>query len=325
MPDSETRILLTGVIGQVGGELLPLLQPFGSVIAADLPDFDFLNPASVRRFARECRPHWIVNPAAYTAVDKAESEPELAYAINAEAPRVLGEVAAELKIPVIHFSTDYVFDGSGTRSWVEIDETGPLGVYGASKLAGEKALAATGAAHLIFRTSWVYGTRGKNFLLTILPLAFQEEELRIVNDQHGAPTWSRDLARMVEHVMRRITESSAATGASLDQTVRAVEGVYHAVNGGETTWFGFAEEFLRVAALVRPGARIARLVPIASSEYPTPAKRPANSRLDCSRLREVFGFEMPPWQESAAAVVSEVLLGVTSPSVRAGSSDRNLH
>jgi len=307
MSDSETRILLTGVIGQVGGELSPLLSSFGSVVAADLPAFDFLDPASVRRFVRECRPHWIVNPAAYTAFDKAESERDLAYAINAEAPRVLGQVAAELGIPVIHFSTDYVFNGSGTKPWVETDETGPLGVYGATKLAGEEALAATGAAHLIFRTSWVYGTRGKNFLLTILPLALQKEELRIVDDQHGAPTWSRDLARMVAHVMGRISKRCSASGRSPAEEVRAVQGVYHAVNAGETTWFGFAQEFLRLAAAARPGAKIARLVPISSSEYPTPAKRPANSRLDCSRLREVFGFTMPAWQDSSAAVVSEVL------------------
>lgn len=311
MSDSETRILLTGVIGQVGGELLPLLQPFGSVIAADLPSFDFLDPASVRRFARDCKPHWIVNPAAYTAVDKAESEYDLAYAINAEAPRVLGEVAAELGIPVIHFSTDYVFSGAGTKPWVETDETGPLGVYGATKLAGERALAATGAAHLIFRTSWVYGTRGKNFLLTILPLAFQKDELRIVNDQHGAPTWARDLARMVAHVMGKIKQKSAASGKSHEDEVRAVHGIYHCVNAGETTWFGFAQEFLRLAAAARPGASIARLVPISSSEYPTSAKRPANSRLDCGRLREVFGFTMPAWQESAGAVVSEVLRSET--------------
>ena len=307
MPDSEKRILLTGVIGQVGGELKPLLEPLGRVIAADLPEFDFLDPASVRRFARECKPDWIVNPAAYTAVDKAESEPELAYAINAEAPRVLGEVAAELGIPIIHFSTDYVFNGAGTKPWVESDETGPLGVYGASKLAGEQALALTGAAHLIFRTSWVYGSRGKNFLLTIVPLALQKEELRIVNDQHGAPTWSRDLARLAVHVMGRINEASAAAGKPVEETVRGVQGVYHAVNSGETTWYGFAQEFLRLVAAARPEAKIARLTPIATSEYPTPAKRPANSRLNCGRLREVFGFTMPAWQESTEAVVSEVL------------------
>lgn len=307
MSDSRTRILLTGVIGQVGGELVPLLQPFGSVIAADLPDFDFLDPTSVRRFIRECRPDWIINPAAYTAVDKAESEPELAYAINAEAPRVLGEMAVELGIPVIHFSTDYVFNGAGAKPWIENAETGPLCVYGASKLAGERALAATGAAHLILRTSWVYGSRGKNFLLTILPLGFQKEELRIVNDQHGAPTWSRDLARLVVHVMRKLTETSAASGISIEDAVRRVQGVYHAANSGETTWYGFAREFLQLAEAARPGARVARLIPISSSEYPTPARRPANSRLDCSRLKQVFGYAMPAWQESAAAVVEEVL------------------
>jgi dTDP-4-dehydrorhamnose reductase len=313
MPDSEMSILLTGVIGQVGGDLKPLLQPFGTVIAADLPAFDFLDPESVRRFARECKPDWIVNPAAYTAVDKAETEPDLAYAINAEAPRVLGEVAAELGIPMIHFSTDYVFSGEGTQPWVESDEPGPLGVYGASKLAGEEALAATGAAHLIFRTSWVYGSRGKNFLLTILPLALKKDELRIVDDQYGAPTWSRDLARLVVHVMSRITETGAANGRSAEDTVRAVQGVYHAVNSGETTWYGFAQEFVRLAAEARPDAKFARLQPISTNEYPTTAKRPANSRLNCSRLREVFGFTMPAWQESTAAVVSEVLSNGTLP------------
>jgi dTDP-4-dehydrorhamnose reductase len=180
-------------------------------------------------------------------------------------------------------------------------------VYGASKLAGEKALAATGAAHLIFRTSWVYGSRGKNFLLTILPLAFHREELRIVDDQYGAPTWSRDLAHLVVHVMRKMTETRAASGASAEEAVRTVQGVYHAVNSGETTWFGFAAEFLRLAAAARPNRKIASVVPISSAEYPTPASRPANSRLDCSSLKRVFGYTMPSWQESTAAVVTEVL------------------
>jgi dTDP-4-dehydrorhamnose reductase len=304
---SDTRILLTGINGQVGGDLLPLLQPFGSVIGAGLPDFDFLNPQAIRRFVTDCRPHWIVNPAAYTAVDKSESEPDLAYAINAEAPRVLGEVAAELGIPVIHFSTDYVYNGSGTKAWVETDQPGPLGVYGSSKLAGDLALAGSGAAHLIFRTSWVYGSRGKNFLLTILRLAQEKQELRIVDDQYGAPTWSRDLARLVVHVMGEISRRSKETGASAAQTLRANQGVYHAVNSGETTWYGFAREFVGIAEATRPDIQFARLVPVPSSEYPTPARRPANSRLDCTRLRQVFNFTMPPWQQSAAAVVAEVL------------------
>jgi dTDP-4-dehydrorhamnose reductase len=304
---SDTRILLTGINGQVGGDLLPLLRPFGSVIGADLPDFDFLNPQAIRRFVTDCRPHWIVNPAAYTAVDKSESEPDLAYAINAEAPRVLGEVAADLGIPVIHFSTDYVYNGSGTKAWVETDQPGPLGVYGSSKLAGDLALAYSGAAHLIFRTSWVYGSRGKNFLLTILRLAQEKQELRIVDDQYGAPTWSRDLARLVAHVMGEISQKSKETGASAAQLLRVNQGVYHAVNSGETTWYGFAREFVKIAASMRPDVHFARLVPVSSSEYPTPARRPANSRLDCTRLRQTFNFTMPPWQQSAAAVIAEVL------------------
>jgi dTDP-4-dehydrorhamnose reductase len=307
MSSANVRILLTGVTGQVGGDLLPLLQALGTVISANESELDLCDAPATREFIHKSKPDWIINPAAYTAVDKAESEPCLAYAINADALRTLGEAAAELRIPVIHFSTDYVFDGSGTRPWVETDPTGPLGVYGASKLAGENALAETGAAHLIFRTSWVFGTRGRNFLLTILRLAQEKEELRVVDDQHGAPTWSRDLARMVVHVIRRLQDRRSLTGNALAETVRAVQGAYHAVNGGETTWFGFASEFLRLAAVARPHLKLARLVPISSCDYPTPAKRPANSRLNCNRLQEIFGFSMPTWQESTAAVISEVL------------------
>lgn len=307
MSTKDTRILLTGVLGQVGGDLLPLLRNSYDVIPTDLPELDLTDSEAVRRFVKSVRPHWIINPAAFTAVDKSESEPALAHALNAGTPRVLGELAAEMKIPVIHFSTDYVYNGAGTRPWVESDPTGPLGVYGESKLEGDKALAASGAAHLILRTSWVYSSGGKNFLLTILRLAREKGELRIVDDQHGAPTWSRDLARLVVDVMRWAEDQSARSGAPVAETVRSVQGVYHAVNGGETTWFGFAEEFLRRVAAARPEVKLARLVPVASSEYPTPARRPANSRLNCSRLKEVFGFTMPAWQDSAAAVVDEVL------------------
>jgi dTDP-4-dehydrorhamnose reductase len=308
MPLSQSRILLTGVSGQVGGDLLPLLQPFGTVIAPTRSDLDLADTLSIGRFVRDAKPDWIINPAAYTAVDKAEGEPDLAYAINAEAPRALGEAAADLGVPVIHFSTDYVFNGAGARPWAEADETGPLGVYGASKLAGERALAASEAAHLIFRTSWVYSNRGKNFLLTILRLARQKEELRIVNDQHGSPTWSRDLARMVVHVMQKIAEEAAATTASIQDRLRAAQGVYHAADSGETTWYGFAREFLRLAAEARHDVKLARLVPIPSAEYPTPARRPANSRLDCRRLQQVFGYTMPSWQGSLADVMEEVLI-----------------
>jgi len=284
-----------------------MLRMSGSVLAPARSELDLSDAESIRRFIREARPDWIINPAAYTAVDKSESEPELAYAINADAPRALGEAAAELGIPVIHFSTDYVFDGSGTRPWVEDDMTGPLGVYGASKLAGERALAESGAAYLIFRTSWVYSSGGKNFLRTILHLAQEKPELRIVNDQHGAPTWSRDLARLVVHVMEKIAERSTLNGESVQDGVRSVQGVYHAAGSGETTWFGFAGEFLRLAEAARPEMQLARLVPIVASEYPTPARRPYNSRLNCSRLEEVFGFTMPAWEQSAASVITEVL------------------
>ncbi len=312
MLSPDTNILLTGANGQVGGDLLRLLQPIAKVCAPSRSELDLADTERIRRYVLDLKPDWIIHPAAYTAVDKAESEPELAYAINAGAPRILGEVAAELGIPVIHFSTDYVFNGEGTGPWVETDATGPLGVYGASKLAGEHALAESGAAHLIFRTSWVYSSRGKNFLLTILRLALQKEELRIVNDQYGAPTWSRDLARLVVHGMESISDRSLSNGTTVQESVRAVEGIYHAADHGETTWFGFAHEFLRLATQALPHRRLARLTPIASTEYPTPARRPANSRLNCNKLQEVFGITMPPWQESAAAVVSEVLANPSS-------------
>jgi dTDP-4-dehydrorhamnose reductase len=303
----ETRFLVTGASGQVGGDLVALLQSLGTVIAPTRSELDLADGTGIRRFVSDSKPHWIINPGAYTAVDKAESEPGLAHAINAEAPRALGEVGAQLGIPVIHFSTDYVFNGEGTKPWVEDDATGPLGVYGASKLAGERALAASGAAHLIFRTSWVYSGGGKNFLLTILRLAQQKDELRIVDDQHGAPTWSQDLARLVVHVIRKTSETSSTGDSSVQGNVRAVQGIYHAAGRGETTWFGFAREFLRVAAKLRPEAKFARLVPIATNEFPTPARRPANSRLDCAKLSGILDFSMPTWQESAAAVVEAVI------------------
>lgn len=305
MPLSESSILLTGVSGQVGSDLLPLLRPLGKVVAPLRSELDLGDAHAVGRFVRELKPRWIINPGAYTAVDKAETEPDLAFTVNAETPQALGDAAAELDIPVIHFSTDYVFDGTGTKPWTESDPTGPLGVYGASKLAGEQALVASGAAHLVFRTSWVYSSHGKNFLLTILKLAQQKEELRIVGDQFGAPTWSQDLARLVVHVMKRISDESQATGSSPASALRPVQGIYHAAGAGETTWYGFAREFLNCAAAQVSNAKLARLVPITTADYPTPARRPTNSRLDCTRLQEVFGFQMPAWQQSAAAVVEE--------------------
>lgn len=300
-------ILLTGVNGQVGGECLPLLKEFGEVVAPTRAELDLSDAGAIRELVRRVRPRWIVNPAAYTAVDKAESDSEAAYAINRDAVRVLGEEAARLGAPVLHFSTDYVFSGEGMKPWKEDDPTGPLGVYGGSKLAGEQALTATGAPHLIFRTSWVYGAHGKNFLLTILRFAREREELKIVGDQHGAPTSARDLARVVAHTIRRCEAQAAERGIALAEAVQPVSGVYHACNAGETTWFGFAKEFVRLGQEAEPQQRFAKLTPITTAEYPTPARRPTNSRMNCEKLAEVLGFTMPTWQNATAEVMDEVL------------------
>ena len=288
------RLLVTGASGQVGGELIRTLAPLGTVIAPTRAEMDLANPASVRDFIRGTKPHWIVSAGAYTAVDKAESEPELAYAINAESVGVIGTEAKALGASVIHFSTDYVFNGQGTTPWRESDATGPLGVYGASKLAGERALLATGASALTFRTSWVYGATGKNFLRTILKLARERDELRIVNDQHGAPTWSRDLARLAAHVIQH----------SADRTAQ-LTGIHHAAGAGETTWAGFAKEAIRQTQLREPGAKLAAVTGIPTSEYPTPAARPANSRLNCDKLNATFAWKMMDWRESLHMVIEE--------------------
>ena len=245
---------------------------------------------------REVQPRWVVNAAAHTAVDKAESEPELAFALNADAPPVIGEEARKIGAAVIHFSTDYVFDGSKATPYVESDPPGPLNVYGKSKLAGEQALSQTGAAHFIFRTSWVYGATGKNFLLSILRIAREREVLRIVADQHGAPTWSEDLARLTAHVIRRVDASDAGR----------VSGVYHAGGSGETTWFGFASAAVEALKRREPAANLARVEAISTADYPTPARRPANSRLNCAKLERVFGWRMMDWRESLEVVMDEL-------------------
>jgi len=298
------RVLLTGASGQVGLELLKTLAPLGEVVAPGRGEMDLADEASVRRQIREVQPRWIVNPAAYTAVDKAESEPELAYAINEAAVRAIGEEAQKIGAGVIHFSTDYVFDGTGTKAYVEDDPTGPISVYGASKLAGEKALAASGAGHMIFRTSWVYGATGKNFLLTILKLAREREKLRIVADQYGAPTWSRDLAKMTARAIDW-TEASAR-GIELKDALPRWSGVYHAAGAGETTWFGFAAEAVRLAGERDPGAKLAELEGITTAEYPTPAKRPSNSRMNCDKLAASFGWKMMDWKDSLREVMAAI-------------------
>lgn len=298
------RILLTGRTGQLGSELLRTLEPFGEIVAPSHAEMDLANASSIREVIRLNRPRWIVNPAAFTAVDLAEGEPDRAYAINSEAIKVMGEEARSLGAGVIHFSTDYVFDGSGSQPYREGDPTGPLGVYGASKLAGEEALAASGASHLIFRTSWVYGATGKNFLRTILRLAEERETLRIVADQYGAPTWSRDLARMTAAVLEQC--EVAARGMGLSEGLAEVGGIYHAAGRGETTWHGFAAEAVRLRQQTFPDFRLACIEPITTAEYATPAKRPANSRMDSGKLRERFGWTMMDWHDSLHEVLSEI-------------------
>src|SRR5260370_5549100 len=248
---------------------------------------DLGNVASVRKTIRAVRPRWIVNPGAYTAVDKAESEPELAYGINGEAVRVMGQEAGAIGAGVIHFSTDYVFGGSGSASYREKDATGPVSVYGASKLAGERALAESGAWHMVFRTSWVYGARGKNFLLTILKLARERERLRVVADQHGAPTWSRDLARMTAEVIGQC--EAKARGTELASGLADVGGVYHAAGAGETAWYGFAAEVMALQRGRVGRVQLAAIEAITTADYPTPAKRPADSRMNCDGLAAALG------------------------------------
>lgn len=290
------RILITGGSGQVGAALVRELGPLGDIWAPGHAELDLADAGSIRRAMLDFRPRWVVNPAAYTAVDKAESEPEVAHAINAAAPKLLGEECARIGAGMVHFSTDYVFDGSKAEPYVETDAAGPLNVYGASKLAGEQGLAGSGAAYAVFRTSWVYGAAGRNFLLTILRLARERETLRIVGDQHGAPTWSRDLARMTAYVIERVEPEG----------LREVSGVYHAAGGGETSWAGFAAEAIARLGELEPGGSLAEVEAISTAEYPTPARRPLNSRLNCGKLAEVLGWRMPEWRESLGAVIAEL-------------------
>jgi len=303
---SSARILVTGGGGQVGEALIRTLAPLGDVYAPGREVLDLADAESIRGVMREVRPRWVVNAAAHTAVDKAEREPELAFAINATAPAVFAEEAAKIGAALIHFSTDYVFNGSKETGYVESDPIGPLNVYGRSKLAGEVALGASGAAHFVFRTSWVYGATGKNFVRSMLKFAREREHLRIVGDQHGAPTWSFELAKMTAHVIGQIERVAAQDGRSLVEAGLPLSGVYHASGGGSTTWYGLAVHAIAELQKLEPGTKLATVEAITTAEYPTPAKRPMNSLLDCAKLERVFGWRMPEWQESVARVVGEL-------------------
>jgi dTDP-4-dehydrorhamnose reductase len=286
---TRPRILLTGANGQVGWELRRTLSCLGEVVALDSKAMNLADAVVVRQKVREIAPAIIVNPAAYTAVDKAETEVELARAVNAIAPGILAEEARLLDALLVHYSTDYVFNGSGTTPWREDDACGPLNVYGATKLEGEHAIQASGCRHLIFRTSWVYGARGSNFLLTMRRLMRERPELKIVSDQIGAPTWCRDLAEATALVLSQL--------GNADQTVPW--GVYHMTNAGETSWHGFAEAIQALDEFDETCAP-AHLLPIPGSDYPTPAQRPLNSRLNNDRLEQTFGLRLQDWRTALA-------------------------
>lgn len=294
------RILLTGKNGQVGFELQRALAPLGEIVAVDHHECDLAEPAAIRRLLAEVTPQIIVNPAAYTAVDKAESEPELARAINAVAPGVLGEEAARLGALVVHYSTDYVFDGNKDGAYHESDAPDPQSVYGKTKLAGERALQASGADHLIFRTSWVFGAHGGNFAKTVLRLADERDALKIVADQFGAPTSSALLADVTAQVLGRYLREGKA-GFPF--------GLYHLVAGGITSWHEYAQTVVRAAlAAGRPlKLTVDHVQPITTAEYPLPAPRPHNSRLDTNLIRQTFGLELPVWQSGLDHVLQQIL------------------
>ena len=293
---SRPRILLTGKKGQVGFELQRSLALLGEVVAVDREDCDLSDPAAIRALVARVQPQVIVNPAAHTAVDKAESEPELAHAINTIAPQVFAEEAAKLGALLVHYSTDYVFDGTKDGWYSETDTPNPQSVYGKTKLAGELAIAAANPRHLIFRTSWVFGTHGANFLKTILRLAVEREELKIIADQYGAPTAASLLADVTAHAIRQVlADESKAAG---------LYGTYHLVAGGETSWHGYAEQVVQLAKEAGMPVLVKEILAIPTSAYPLPAPRPANSRLNTQKLQTAFGLRLPEWQEGVQQVMT---------------------
>ncbi len=298
------KILLLGKNGQVGWELQRSLAPLGELVAldragdaarglcGDLQDLDGL-----RATVMALRPDVIVNAAAHTAVDKAQSETDLARRLNAEAPAVLAEAAQAVGAALVHYSTDYVFDGSGSTPWVESAPTGPLNVYGQTKLDGERAIAAACARHLILRTSWVYAARGGNFAKTMLRLAAERERLTVIDDQFGAPTGAELIADVTAHAIRQLLQRPQDAG------------IYHLAAGGETTWNGYARYVVDTARAIKPELKLAvqEVAPVPTSAFPTPAQRPHNSRLDTTRLQQTFGLRLPPWQQGVARMLTETL------------------
>ncbi|MFZ2266501.1 MAG: dTDP-4-dehydrorhamnose reductase [Azonexus sp.] len=294
------KILLTGKNGQVGFDLQRALAPLGEVVAVDHRECDLASPDAIRKLVAEVGPQVIINPAAYTAVDKAESEPELAQAINGVAPGIFGEEAKRLGALVIHYSTDYVFDGAGDDEYTEQDQTNPQSVYGRSKLAGELALQASAADHLIFRTSWVFGAHGANFAKTMLRLAGERDALKIVADQFGAPTSAALLADVTAQVLGQYKRQGRADFPF---------GLYHLVAAGCTTWHAYAQTVVRAALAAGKPLRLTadEVLPISTADYPLPAPRPANSRLSTRHLRQTFGLELPAWESGLDHVLQQIL------------------
>jgi dTDP-4-dehydrorhamnose reductase len=292
------KILLLGKNGQVGWELQRSLAPLGEVLALDRNSTshcgDLSNLEGLAETVRVFRPQVVVNAAAYTAVDKAESDSSTAHLVNALAPEVLSRACAALDALLVHYSTDYVFDGSGQTPWLETDATGPLNVYGHSKLAGEQGIAKQGAKHVIFRTSWVYGTEGGNFAKTMLRLAQERDKMAVINDQFGAPTGAALLADI--------------TAMCLQQP-QALSGIYHLAAAGETTWHAYAEYVLQTAKRLKPDIayKVKEVAAVPTSEFPTPAQRPLNSRLNCSRLQNDLQCQLPDWQKGVDAMLSKIL------------------
>ncbi len=293
-------ILLLGRNGQLGFELRRALAPVGPVVAVGRQECNLADAEALQALVRQVRPCVIVNAGAYTAVDRAESEPDLAHQVNAVAPQILAEEAARLEALLVHYSTDYVFDGTKAGAYLETDTPNPVNVYGASKLAGEEAIQASGARHLIFRTSWVVGAHGGNFLKTMLRLAADRPALRVVADQTGAPTSAALIADVTAHAICALAGNA---GAGLQK------GVYHLAASGETTWHGYARHVIaRAREAGRPLVATPEAVePIETSAYPTPARRPANSRLDTRKLREAFGVTLPDWREGVDYILDQIL------------------
>ncbi len=295
------KILLLGKNGQVGWELQRSLAPLGELLALDRHSTpyggDLSQPERLAQTVLDWRPDVIVNAAAHTAVDKAESEPELARCLNATAPTALAQAAAQIGALLVHYSTDYVFNGQGDQPWQEGDATGPLSVYGQTKREGEQAIVASGCAHLIFRTSWVYAARGGNFAKTMLRLAAERERLTVIDDQFGAPTGADLIADVTAHAIR----------ASFQQP--ALGGLYHLVAGGQTTWHGYASHVIAQARRIQPGLalKVSEIAPVPTSAFPTPAKRPLNSRLATHKLQDTFGLVLSPWQQGVNRMLAEIL------------------